>query len=348
MSSTINSKYLSIFIDRFIPPFWINRYPKLYLFIEYFLKYLESSTIFDTTHNFVKFRDLDYIASLLNSTDTTEQQLGNQLINNIYEEFLGDVQYRYISEMLDEILYLKNQKSIIQRKGTKNSFLFLFLIILGGYFRILDSTNLIKKHNGQFQYNGVITYNSTGVATEPFIYLIVSEFYPAQYERILKTVNPAGMKPYYIFNKLQYYNNDTTGSSIEDIFNKPYIYAIIYNETENLGMIKIPSIYYFEQVYNTTDYDYEMSDSTLWRKYSDFQTGVTSIFYNVFFNQSFLGDTDFTKITLISNPTTKSSYFYNPDEQDLTGCEYLYDIYITGGSQPVINNTNINIIINFN
>jgi hypothetical protein len=95
---------------------------------------------------------------------------------------------------MDEILFLKEQKSILQKKGTKAIFLLMLLYILNGYFRIENVDENTKKHDGTFSYDGSITYGYGENFIEPFIYLVVSEFNLIDYETVLKYLNPAGMK----------------------------------------------------------------------------------------------------------------------------------------------------------
>ena len=89
---------------------------------------------------------------------------GVQVLDQVYEQFLGSTEARYLSELIDEILYLKKQKGISKYKGTKYSFLFFFLVVIGGYFNIENIEADTKRHDGVFKYNGLITYlNEAGV-----------------------------------------------------------------------------------------------------------------------------------------------------------------------------------------
>ncbi len=346
-------RYLQVFIERFVPPYIQQNYPLYKTFIEEFLGYISKKEgLYDSMINFIRYRDIDYISSLLTSSDSDQRELGEKLISEVYAEFLGTKEARYISSLLDDILFLKKQKGIMERKGLKSSFLFLFLIILGGYFRIQNVEAGNKTHNGTYLYNGIITYSSIANAIEPFIYLITSEFYPDQYTKILATIAPAGMLPYYVFTKEGYETFTGTGENIESVFAKPNIYAIIYNGSTNIGMIRVASISYTEQVSASGGtYDLELPDATLWRKYTTYQTGIDHILYGVYFSKTFFGSIElenqlFDRLVFISNPASNSAYFYLPEDEDLTGAENLFEHTFTGGPYPIIiNSTILNIIL---
>jgi hypothetical protein len=111
---TCDTKYLSIFASRMIPDSLKQTYPLYYKFVEYFLQYLEQPHgVFQNIANFSDFIDIDKIAILKNGT-TEEQELADKLIYQLYEQMIGSKEARYLSELLDEILFLKKQKSIFK------------------------------------------------------------------------------------------------------------------------------------------------------------------------------------------------------------------------------------------
>jgi hypothetical protein len=170
-TKTFDKKYLSIFIDQFVPSFFKKQYPKYYLFIKYFLEYLEQdNNAWENASNFIKYIDIDKIDNF------TNEEFRELIINQIYKMFLGSAETRYLSTLMDEILFLKQQKTILKQKGRKAVFLLMLLYILNGYFRIENITATNKKHNGFFQHNGIINYTNYSGYIQPYVYLIISEF----------------------------------------------------------------------------------------------------------------------------------------------------------------------------
>lgn len=352
MAISFDKKYLSIFLDKFVPKIFKDQYPLYAKFIEYFLEYFEQKNgIYYNIANFIDYVDVDKIADLKNSTDPNEQELGNILINQLYEQMVGTKGAQYLSELLDEILFLKKQKSIFRYKGTKYAFLFFFLIIFGGYFKILNITSQTKIHNGVFQYNGIITYNSSDDINDAFVYLVLSEFYPAQYEKILNVLNPAGMLPVKFYTKLKYITD--TMSDINTIFSMPNTYAIIYDNDTRIGMLKISKFGAYEQVTPEQTYDVELLDNTFWRNVP-ISTGVTNLYYDILFNTFLFGELNFNRIKLVSNPTPNVNYSYT-DINILSEGTILYDEYLTDNiistgmyeTFPIVTNTKVSLMVNF-
>lgn len=191
MATTVkkfDKRYLSIFIDRLIPSWFKSQYPKYRLFIKHWLEYLEQDdNAWENASNFIKFMDIDQIDALENT------ELRELIINQIYKMFLGSEDARYLSTLMDEILFLKQQKTILKQKGRKSVFLLMLLYILNGYFRIENITTMNKRHNGFFQHNGLLNYTNYEGYIQPYLYLIISEFNIADYEEIAKELNPSGM-----------------------------------------------------------------------------------------------------------------------------------------------------------
>ena len=75
-----NIRYLSIFIDRFVPRFFKEKYPEYRLYIYHFLRYLEQNNkTWDLISDFIKFMDIDKIDS---ETDTAlREQMLDQILN---------------------------------------------------------------------------------------------------------------------------------------------------------------------------------------------------------------------------------------------------------------------------
>ena len=203
-----DKKYLSIFIDRFIPGFIKVRYPLYRTFIKAFLEYLEQdNNAWNNASNFIKFIDIDKIDAFENA------ELRTKVIDQIYKMFLGSEEARYLSTLMDEILFLKQQKNILKKKGTKAIFLLMLLYILNGYFRIENVDSNTKKHDGTFSYNGIITYGFGDEFIEAFVYLVISEFNLSQFETVMKYLNPSGMT--YIFRIQKNFGDEN------DAYHKP-------------------------------------------------------------------------------------------------------------------------------
>ena len=99
-------KYLSIFIDRFIPAWFRRKYPKYKLFIKYWLEYLEQdNNAWENMSNFIKFIDIDQIDNL---EDTEKREL---IINQLYNMFFGSAETKALSELIDDVLFLKRQNT---------------------------------------------------------------------------------------------------------------------------------------------------------------------------------------------------------------------------------------------
>jgi len=255
---------------------------------------------------------------------------------------------------MDEILYLKYQKGLNSAKGLKSNFLFFFLLVLGGYFRILDSDGTTKLHNGVYNYNGLITYNTKEGFIDPFIYIIKSEFSPDQYQKILDVLNPAGMLPITFLQRQKTISSSLTGEDINSIFAKPDIYVGIYLDDTVVGMIQPFDLSEYEQLSDTaSSFDLEMQDNTKWDKVVTADTGyspqtgaINSIFYSIVFNTThFTGS--FNRIKVLSAPTPTGNYSYN---YITTEGEVLYDEYLsdeTGTSFDVVDNTEIGMMVEF-
>jgi len=359
--SNFDKKYLSIFIDRLIPDFWKQRYPKFYKFIYYFLQYLEQSgNTYDNISNYTNSIDIDYIDNL------EDQDLREQLIYAVYEQYLGSREARFLSSLLDEILYLKYQKQINANKGTKANFLFFFLIILDGYFRVENIDVNEKKHNSFYNHDATVTYDRSISGVVPYKYIIKSEFYYEQYEKVLNTLNPAGMLPIPIFQKqlgISYFFDDYRLQSILDIgtLSTPEldIYIAIYNDEvkeidqtggfdtgENaltdglIGLSKVTSNLIYQETTDLDDFDLELQNGKLYVEVETIGEIDASKDVFVFLETSFTTsdfEGDFTKLRCLYNTGLTNDHYSKSEIENLS--ETGFDPNIgddTGSMQSIL------------
>lgn len=314
-----NFKYLSVFIERLIPSFWLEKYPKFTLFIKYFFEYLEQNG--KTYHDIAHIMDFVDIEAIGNLTQTgTDLDRKEQLLRQIYIQYLGSENATALVDLIsDEIRYIENQKYVNSRKGIKANFLYFFLLVLGGYFKITEITNTTKIHDGTYSYDGSITYNNESTSIVPYTYLIISEFNLSAYQTLADNLNPAGMKYLSLLQKhLEYTIGPGDESDIDTVYNYPNIYFGIYNSTTLVGIVKPSRVKYSEIVTGST-YDFIFQNGDKIMMYDSNQTGVDSLFYETAFNTSFFTGTQFNKIKILSNPL-------------VTGPIPAYDIWHDGSS----------------
>lgn len=351
MSENIKTKYLSVFTDRFIPDWFKNRYPKYKKFIQYFLEYLEDDgNVYDDLANIIDFIDIDAISS---ETDLDRRQ---NLIDQVYAQFVGDPNAQYLSTLMDEILFIKYHKGLVATKGLKSNFLFFFLFILGGYFRIVNADITNKRHNGIFSYNGAITYNTIEGFSEAFTYIVKSDLNPGDYQKILDVLNPAGMFPItFLEREMTVEENVFT---IENIYFKPDIYVALYNNGSLLGIVKAVLVQPYNQTFPADPfydtYDFQMQNGTRWNEFT-IETGYLSdpddaIFYKAILNTSILQG-DFDSIDIISAPTVSTPGEYSYESGDVISVgEILYSVYVgdgTGDSFTIVDNTSLGLMVKF-
>jgi hypothetical protein len=345
-------RYLHIFIDRFVAQPLTDRYPNYHAFVNYFLKFLEQQNdgVFYYIENLINFSDIDAIIDMKNSTDPDKQELGDKLIYEIYEQMVGSKNTRYLSSLLDEEIYLKRQKGILRSKGTKSSFLFFFLIVLGGYFRILNVTSSTKKHDGVFLYNGLITYNYLPDGIDPYIYVILSEFYPTQYDKILNALNPAGMYPIPFYINLKYIYDSTPSRTPSYITDHNDVYIVYYNGLTPIGALKPQRFGTYDPIL-TENYDIELVDNTHWIE----STGSQNYYIEVVFNVPTLGDVDINNFTInyglmVTGAIPAVNNFYTADQILSYGTQLYDQQYITdqtGEVIRIINNIRQQIMIEY-
>lgn len=344
-NSLKTKKYLSIYYEKFIPDFIKEQYPLYKKFIKYFFEYLEKKgNLYEQIQNIGEYINLSDIF------DLEDETLREKLIFQLYEQFLGSAEARAVTSLLsNDELYIKNQKLINAYKGTEFCFLFLFLLILKGFFNIINVNSNTRKHNGRFLYNGNITYSNTSSEdkVEPFVYLIESEFYPEQYDKVLQSVNPAGMLPLKFFTKNIYILSLST--SIIDLFNNNLYVGIKNNlaqsgENELLGYLKPYRKEYFKYS-NQRDKDKQLINST-YIEYTN-NTDFDGIILDVTFNTKNFNETQFNEISLINYIGSDTSLQL---DNDIPPSEYVSILidnnkFSTTETFPIINNTNITIII---
>jgi len=361
--SNIDKQYLSIFIDRLIPSFWKERYPKFYKFIYYFLEYLEKSgNAYDYISNYTNSIDIDYIDAL------EDNELRENLISSIYEQYLGSREARFLSSLLDEILYLKYQKQINANKGTKANFMFFFLIILNGYFRVENIDASEKKYNSFYSHDGTVNYDRSLSAIIPYKYIVKSEFYFEQYSKVLDTLNPAGMQAIPIFQKqlgISYFFDDyrlrstldVTTLSLDDID----LYIAIYNETavptnetgafdtgENyftnglLGISRINSNIIYQETTDRDNFDLELQNGKLYKGFETLALALADssnevfVFLETKFTSSDFSGT-FTKLRAIYNTGLTESTYSKEQLENLTDTGWTDEIGDqTGDMQSVL------------
>ena len=358
--SVIDKQYLSIFIDRLIPSFWKERYPEFYKFIYYFLEYLEQSgNTYDSISNYTNNIDIDYIDQL------EDLELRDKLIYAVYEQYLGSREARFLSSLLDEILYLKYQKQINANKGTKANFLFFFLIILDGYFRVENIDVDEKRYNSFYNYDGTITYDNRSSGIVPYKYIVKSEFYFEQYEKVLNTLNPAGMIAIPIFQRqlgISYFFDDYRLRSTLDINTLTIedidLYIAIYNDdavgtdetggydtgensftTGLLGVSRINSNIIYQETTDKDNYELELQSGKLYNSVADVGSIDESKEAFVFVETAFTNvdfEGEFTKLRAVYNTGLTESAYSKEELLVLSDTGYIGDIDGTGGMQSVL------------
>ena len=337
----IDTKYLSVFCDRLIPGWFKEQYPLYESFICSFFQYLEQNNKpYHDIANIMDFKDIDAINT---ETDSVRRE---QLLNVVFEQYVGDANARYLSTLLDEILFLKNQKTFLSNKGIKANFMFFFLLVLGGYFRIENITRSQKLHNGIFRYDGTITYNSSGVGLEPFIYLIISEFYPEQYQQIIDNLNPAGMTYLPFFQRHVADYASTTGDGINDVeYTTEDMYMAFYNDSTFLGMVTVYSNNTYIKLASTaTSWDLQLQSG---EKYNEEGTGATHRFMIGVTNTSYFTG-NFNRIKILSTPTPTGDFSYTiePSPEGTVLVDHIFYLD-TGDILPISDNTSIGVSIDF-
>jgi hypothetical protein len=276
---------IQLFIDRFIPTSLRERYPRYKQFIKYFLEYLDNgyadqNGVFNLIINLTKYFDLDYIDEELVKKDSagnvlTEEggkkiytELGENLIFSFFETYVGSKESRYLSKFLDDVQYLKNQKKINQLKGTKTSFLFFFLLVLGGFFKILNISET-KNHTGIWAYDGSLLYTDAdeGEQITPYQYLVFSEFNPDTFSDILEVLNPAGMQPIFFIQKQITIDITQTGyeSGTDFYFSNANTYIAFYKDDEFVGMGRTFTDTGYDPTEDTAEtFDFLTNDGRKW------------------------------------------------------------------------------------
>jgi hypothetical protein len=334
-AKAIDKKYLSVFTRRFIPAWWMERYPNFEILLRTFLEFLEQDEHqYHNIANYDKYFDIDKIVEYKNSTDPVKQDLGNKLIDQVYKQYLGDANLRYISNLMDEVLYIKNQKNFLNYKGTKYSFMFFFLLIMGAFFRIYELISIMKRHDGRFRYDGIIRYgNSSSSWIEPFVFLVRSEYSKATYQNVLQILSPAGMYAYCVQDAT---NRTSIADSIDNAENYGDVYMAIYKDAALVKVIAATSQISL-QVGAEDPYNIELKDYTFWKYMITGGTGINHIFYESGFNISLLTG-EFNKVMLFRNciyggsPATELLYDTLPDS---------YTDMVPGGL-PLLHSDNTN------
>jgi hypothetical protein len=222
------------------------------------------------------------------------------------------------------------------------------LLVLGGYFRILNVNYETKKHDGIFFYNGTITYDNSTEGIDPFVYIVMSEFYPSQYEKILNALNPAGMRaiPFYI--KLKTINDNGTGRDVSYVI-QPNIYIVLYNESTPVAMVK-PQRYGPYDATTSTTYDLELIDNT--RYVESTETGSKNYYFETTFSTSMVGTITYNNFSIVSADAAYINNYYKQAEITTLPIgtelysEYLTDV--TGESIDVIDSTRLQIMVKYN
>jgi len=313
MQFEYKQKYLSTFIDRFIPSFWKQQYPNMWVFVKYFLQFLEEKNhSYDLINNIPNLVDIDYIASI------QDEDLKEKLINSIYEQYLGSENARYLSSLLDEVLYIKYQKTINSQKGTKANLLFFFLIILNGYFSIENITAENKRHDMTYSHNAEVSYNRAKDLIEPFKYLLKSEFTYEHYKSILDTLNPAGVLPIPIFERqhgVYYFDN------LKTEWNEPHM---VFSDKTIPELIDFTNNYYYFFVYGE---DYATTSQS-GEHY--FKTGLKAI--SKIFTGNILNETNDNEDFYLQN----GKKYKDVDILDVVSEEYLIKLDTSFGTNLLI------------
>lgn len=338
-----DTKFLKLFVDRLLPDKFKSDYPKYEKLIEYFFQYLDegntanedSQALYNLITNSIDYFDLDYINE--NLTDTT---LGENLLYAYFETFAGSKESRFLSQLMNQILYLKKQKTITLLKGTKFAFLIFFLLVLGGYFHIENVTDDLKYHNGVFRYDGTITYNSTEGMSEPFLYLVFSDLPKTLYETILNLLNPAGCLPI-TFQQQQKIVNAETGQEYSEIIAYTDVYMAIYNNDNFIGLVKPYDIQNYNLLSNDADdYDLLLQNGNKYNEGSD----ENILFSSVFNTYDFSGT--FNRVLLV-RCSGLTEYSYNYIETGMIDSIFM-DTYLDENNSYIISdNTEINIMLDF-
>lgn len=341
-------KYLSVFIERLIPSFWQQRYPKFTLFIKYFFEYLEQNgKTYHDIANIMDFVDIEAIGNLTQTGDDLDRR--EKLIRQVYIQYLGSENATALVELLtDEIRYVENQKYVNSRKGIKANFLYFFLLALGGYFKISEISVGDKIHDGTYRYDGSITYDNQKFGIVPYVYLITSQFNLTAYKALADNLNPAGMKYLSLFQRhLEYTIGPGDESDIDIVYNYPDVYFGIYNGFTCVGIVK-PSRVQYAEITTGNVYDFIMQDKTKLFLYDTNQTGVAELFYETAFNTSFFTGSDFNTIKILSAPIVTgavvASDIWYDGSQVISQGTVVYNLSL-GSAVQVENNTQIALLV---
>lgn len=360
--SAFTNKYLSVFLSRFVPSYFTKTFPRYEEFVKKFLEYLEQNgNVYENITNYLKYFDLDEILRLKNSADPAEQTLGDQLIDRVYEQFLGSIEARFLSSLLDEQLFLKHQSSLIRFKGTKYAFLFFFLLVLGGYFQIVDANRANRRHNGFYLHNGLITYGtSSSEYVSPFIYIVISNFYPDQYRRIIDVLNPAGMYPLKFYQKLiEFHSSSLTPEQYLAMFNNAYVVWV--RDTDGatggetrIGMTKVVRYQLLQsQPNDSMVFDLETIDLKKYSYVNPADLGATGvnpdfILFETVANATMFPNEQFNKVRLVNNPNPGTDYFYK-DADIISEGTLLFEGWFNPANYaetyPIASNTSIQILV---
>ena len=364
----MDKKYLSVFIDRLIPSFFIERYPNYRLYIKFFLEYLERGPLTEETGGpvedlsddgvytkiaeLIRFIDLD---SIINETNL---ELKEKIINSLYQQMIGDVGARYLSDLLDDILYLKHQTDINYAKGTKINFQLFFALLLGGAVEVSNIENSSKIHDGTYQYNGIINYDSRE-GFNPYVYIVESPLLFSKWSEVLDILNPAGMFPIVrnintIQRNFSDFETGELNSNISTFLNTD-MFVSFYNEIDDfIGMIK-PGRIRFATVTTDTDYDLILSNGTKLNTSENhvISTGETAthVLLNCFVNEDIFGQKNVHRIKILDKDTTSPNDNFFSTSLDTSGeGNILVDIPLDNTGEPftIEQNVSINILLEFN
>jgi hypothetical protein len=306
MGFTFDKKYLSILTERLIPNFIRERYPIYEEFIKTYLEFIEDEQdgAYIKIDNLVKTKDLDYIQSL---TDTVLQ---DQLLESLYISLFGESKARYLSDLLNHYEFIGNTNNFSSLKGTKAGFQLFFLLFMRKFVIIRELLNKDKRHDGVFNYDGLINYdNRDPNGKVPFVYGVETELNLSLYQDFSYLTHPAG---FFAFHLLQcnYFIPRQTGMTMNDYWTLVNPFIAFYDTQTGgpgyFGHARVMRQQGLVQLSNTaTEFDLEFTDTTKWNILDMTQTGQNPdvILYETIINNTVFTNPTFNQVKLIEDPT---------------------------------------------
>jgi len=185
------SQFLSVLINRFIPEYLREEYPKFKAFIQYYLEWLDTTgNPYQLIRDFLHFLDIDQIDSV-NEADILEQYT---------KQYLAQFPLYRIQE-IDVKLLIKHAKDFYAIKGTQKSYEFLFQIMnhVGSFSFYYPEQNIMTYSNKNHVYSGSSKYHDNEYYAY-YVYEIRSDVFGyTELQDICEALlHPTGCKIFYL------------------------------------------------------------------------------------------------------------------------------------------------------